>query len=175
MKELLNGQIKLYQAVLLAIVVALVTGVGVVGAAALANGFWDTGTVQMTAESAGDIEPQTVPTGPEDTSVLHKTIKIPEGTTAEITVTGSVYQEGVAGRTNRYCLPYLRLGKDKKFNPVNLNIETIDSTANYLALPVNGYLTRVQPGTYTIHLMMQSGLSECTVVNRTMLITANFH
>jgi hypothetical protein len=178
MKKALTAPVQLWQLVVVAVLVAALTGTVVVSAAPLTDGLLPHGQVRMAVASGTDADAVNVPAGYSSVSVLEKTIIVPNGKVADLLVMGAVDIEGGAVSGFQYCFGQYRLddiSTGPQFAPGNYILEGFNPPPNNLTTPISGHLLDVAPGEHTIHMVVQAGYADCYALNRSMIILVNLH
>jgi hypothetical protein len=178
MKKALSAPVRMWQLVLVSVLVAVLTSTAVVSAAPLATGFLAPGTIRMIWAYGTGSAPVTMPADYSSHAVLSTTVVIPAGKVAELMAIGEVDMEGGATTGYQYCFGQYRLDNFKtgaQFKPGNYILEGFNPPANNLSVPINGFIGNVQAGTHTVYMVMQAGYNTCTALNRSMIVFANIH
>ncbi len=177
MKEILSAPVRLWQLILVSVLVAALTSTVVVSAAPFSPDFLDQGKFRMAVEAGTDSDAVNVPAGYTDVVVLQKDITVPPGKVADLAVLGEVDIEG--GLTGyQYCFGQYRLddvASGPQFEPGSYILEGFNPPPNNLSVPINGFLTDVPTGSHTVYMVMSAGYNDCYALNRSMIILANIH
>ncbi len=177
MKKALSAPVQLWQLVLASFLVAALATSAAVLAGPAADGFLPHGQVRFAV--AGDsINSVTVPAGYTNTAVLEKTITVPKGRLADLMAVGEVNIQSGALTGYQYCFGEYRLDdatSGTQFQPGNYILEGFNPPQNNLSLPINGYLTDVEPGDHTIYMVVSAGYADCIAQTRSMIISVNLH
>ena len=176
MKKALSAPVQLWQLVLVAVLAAFIS-TAAFAALPPDEGLLPKGEVRF-AVAGDDSEFVTVPAGYDNVAVLEKTITVPKGRLADFMAIGEVNIQSGALTGYQYCFGEYRLNdviSGTQFEPGNYILEGFNPPQNNLSFPINGYLTNVEPGEYTIYMVVSAGYADCIVMTRSMIIMANFH
>ncbi len=175
MKNVLSAPVRMWQVLLVSVLVAVLTSTAVVSAAPL-TAFLAPGTFRMGLKYG--TSPVSLPADYSSHAVLAHSIVIPAGKVADLAAIGEVDMEGGASTGYQYCFGQYRLDNvltGTQFKPGNYILEGFNPPANNLSVPINGFLGNVPAGTHTVYMVMQAGYNTCTALDRSMIIIANIH
>jgi hypothetical protein len=173
-----NTDLKLWHALVLALLLVAITGSAVVIAASSSH-FFDAGKIRLASAATDNTLTITGSNNPA-VNVLTTSISVPAGKTAELQTTFSADLHHGIG-TYAYCFGRFSLDgavPDNAFRPLGSFQLLGGVTANQpdaLTVAMTGYRRNVPAGDHRVSVFIDSAYAGCTLFNRELNVIVNIH